>query len=87
MFYMYVLKSEPNGSLYIGFALDLRERFIKHNQGLVRTTKNLRPWELIYYEAYRSKKDALIREKQLKRFAKSFAMLKRRIHNSLMLQG
>ncbi len=85
MFYMYVLKSKKDKSLYIGFAPDLKARFLKHNQGLVRSTKNLRPLELIYYEAYRSKKDAIIREEQLKRFAKGYSMLKSRIYNSLML--
>ncbi len=85
MFYMYVLKSKKDDSLYIGFAPDLRARFLKHTQGLVMSTKNLRPLSLIYYEAYKSKKDALFREGQLKRFAKSYSMLKRRIYNSLML--
>jgi len=85
MFYVYVLKSQKDDSLYIGFAPDLKARFLKHNQGLVRSTKNLRPLSLVYYEAYKSKKDAMLREKQLKRFAKSYSMLKRRIYNSLML--
>ncbi len=85
MFYVYMLKSKKDESLYIGFAPDLKERFIKHNQGLVQSTKNLRPLELIYYEAYKSKKDALIREKRLKQFKKGYASLKGRIRNSLML--
>lgn len=87
MFYVYILKSEYNGSLYTGFTIDLRERFQKHNKGLVQSTKRYLPWELIYYEAYKSKKDALMREKQLKRFAKGFASLRNRIRDSLMLQG
>lgn len=85
MFYVYILKSRKKNSLYIGFALDLRERLAKHNQGLVKSTKNLRPLELIYYEAYKSKKDALIREKRLKGFAKGFASLRGRLKNSLSL--
>lgn len=40
--------------------------------------------ELIYCEAYRSKADALIREKRLKQFAKGFASLKGRLRYSLM---
>lgn len=43
--------------------------------------------ELIYFEGYKSKKDALIREKRLKRFAKGFSSLKSRLSNSLMLEG
>ena len=85
MFYMYILQSKITKEFYIGFALDLTQRLLKHNIGLVQSTKHAKPWEVIYYEAYRSKKDALIREKQLKRFAKGFPMLKRRLQNSLML--
>ena len=85
MFYVYVLKSKKDYSHYIGFATDLRNRFIKHNQGLVQSTKNLRPLELIYYEAYKSKKDALMRENRLKQFKKGYSSLKGRIINSLML--
>ncbi|OGZ97334.1 MAG: excinuclease ABC subunit C [Candidatus Sungbacteria bacterium RIFCSPLOWO2_02_FULL_54_10] len=87
MFYVYVLRSEKNGSHYIGFAVDLRERFQKHSKGLVRSTKNLLPISLIYYEAYRSKTDALIREKRLKHFAKGYASLKSRLKYSLMREG
>ncbi len=56
----------------------------KHNQGLVTSTKNLRPMDLIYCEIYKSKTDALIKEKRLKQFAKGFASLKGRLKYSLM---
>ena len=85
MFYVYVLKSGKDSSFYIGFAPDLKLRMRKHNQGEVISTKNLRPLKLIYYEAYLSKRDVIMREKQLKRFAKGFASLKGRIKFSLML--
>ena len=84
MFYLYLLKSKKDNSLYLGFAPNLKVRLLKHNQGLVQSTKNLRPWELIYYEAYKSKMDALIREKRLKQFKKGYASLKGRIKNSLI---
>ena len=84
MFYLYLLKSKKDNSLYLGFAPNLKVRLLKHNQVLVQSTKNLRPWELIYYEAYKSKMDALIREKRLKQFKKGYASLKGRIKNSLI---
>lgn len=87
MFYVYVLKLKKDSTHYIGFAVDLRARFRKHREGLVISTQNLRPLILVYYEAYRSKTDALIREKQLKRFAKGFASLKGRLEHSLILEG
>ncbi|MFA5386232.1 MAG: GIY-YIG nuclease family protein [Candidatus Paceibacterota bacterium] len=83
MFFVYILRSRKDNSFYIGFAPELRKRLEKHNQGLVRSTKNIRPMELIYFEGYKSKTDALIRERRLKRFTKGFASLKSRLVNSL----
>lgn len=86
-FHVYLLRSKLDNSFYIGFAENLEERMEKHNQGMVLSTKNLRPMELIYFESYKSKRDALIREKRLKQFAKGFSSLKSRLANSLMLEG
>lgn len=66
MFYVYVLKSEKNDNLYIGYTADLKKRLEAHNQGGVKSTKGLRNWVLVYYEGYRDKMDATRREKQLK---------------------
>jgi putative endonuclease len=66
MYYVYVLYSEKDKHLYIGSTPDLRKRFLKHKTGLVRSTKNRRPFILIYYEAYLLKTDPLRREKFLK---------------------
>jgi len=85
MFFVYVLRSKKDRSFYIGFAQDLKARMEKHNQGLVQSTKNIRPMGLMYCEVYISKKDALIREKRLKQFAKGFVSLKSRLKYSLML--
>ncbi len=62
-YYVYVLRSEKDGNLYIGETADLRERLKQHNQGLVRSTKTRQPIQLIYYEAYLSKEEALRKEK------------------------
>ncbi|MBU1255396.1 GIY-YIG nuclease family protein, partial [Patescibacteria group bacterium] len=66
MFYNYVLQSKKNKNLYVGYTKDLRKRLIEHNQGLNKSTKPYRPWELIYYEACLNKKDTKRREKYLK---------------------
>jgi putative endonuclease len=55
MFYTYVLKSKKNGRLYYGSTDDLRRRFKEHNAGIGgKYTKDNRPFELLYYEAYTS---------------------------------
>jgi putative endonuclease len=66
MFYTYVLKSEKDKKLYVGFSEDLRKRIGEHNNGLVPATKNRVPLILTYYEACMDKKSALAREKYFK---------------------
>ena len=66
MFYVYILKSKLDNTFYTGFTGNLRRRFKDHKNGNVESTKNRRPLELIYYEAYNDKESALKREKFLK---------------------
>lgn len=87
MRYVYVLKSKKDSSLYIGYTNDLKRRLEEHNKGKNFSTKFKTPFELVYYEAYRSQGDAKYREKQLKRFAASYKELKKRMRNSLDQQS
>ncbi|HEY4488331.1 MAG TPA: GIY-YIG nuclease family protein [Candidatus Paceibacterota bacterium] len=84
MFYVYMLKSVKDGSLYVGYTDDLKRRFVEHNDRRNVSTKNKAPFQLVYYEAYRSRADARHREDMLKRFSGSTVHLKKRIKNSLM---
>ena len=83
MHYVYLLKSEKDASLYIGSTSDLKRRFAEHNEGKSRATKPRTPFQLVYYEAYKSRTDALFREKNLKRFSRAYQQLKQRIVNSI----
>lgn len=66
MFYVYLLHSIKFDELYIGSTNDLKNRLKEHNNGKVSSTKDKRPYKLIYYESYLSEKDARYREKMLK---------------------
>ncbi len=79
MFYTYVLKSEKNSSLYIGFSADLKKRLKNHNDGSVDSTKHQRPWKLIYYESFLNREQAQNRETKLKQRGRAWQELKRRI--------
>ncbi len=83
MFYVYIQKSKSDGRLYIGSTKDLRKRILEHKKKRIQSTKYRGEFELIYYEAYKSEKDARIREKNLKYFGKAYAQLKQRISKSL----
>lgn len=84
MFYLYVLKSKKDLQFYIGSTNDLRKRFKEHNEGKVFSTKARRPFEIVYYEAYKSESDARVREQSLKLRSRAFTQLKKRIENSLV---
>jgi len=66
MFYVYVLHSEADQGLYVGFSSNLSERLKYHHSGESRATASRRPLCLIYYEAYVSREDAEGRERFLK---------------------
>ncbi|MFA5336761.1 MAG: GIY-YIG nuclease family protein [Candidatus Omnitrophota bacterium] len=83
MYYVYVLKSKKDQNLYIGSTNDLERRLNEHNAGLVFSTKTRVPFDLVYYEAYKSETDARNREKNLKIRSRAFGQLKKRIEESL----
>ena len=66
MWYTYIIKGNKDGRWYTGITDDLRKRLSKHNSGKVPSTKDRRPFDLIYYEACVSQDDAVAREKYLK---------------------
>ena len=68
MYYTYVLHSMKDNNFYTGFTKNLKLRFKQHNNGSVESTKDRRPFKLIYYEACLKKNDAINREKYLKTY-------------------
>ena len=66
MYYVYVLFSNKDRKLYIGFTPNLKNRMKAHEGGFVKATKNRRPFTLIYHESYLEESDAKQREKYLK---------------------
>lgn len=64
--YVYILISQKDHKLYIGFTTDLISRIKEHQNGKVDATKKRLPLILIHYEAFREKNDAKARERYLK---------------------
>lgn len=77
MFYVYVLKKKNSKLLYFGYTEDLRERMRSHKYD------RRKDYELIYYEAFKSKEDAQKREKDLKMYGAGRGHLKKRLYKSL----
>ncbi len=80
---VYVIRSVKTNSLYFGRTEDLGSRVSAHNSGKNHSTKKDRPWEYVYIESYKSKKDAVARELQLKQYGNARTYVKRRLCSSL----
>ena len=65
-FYVYVLQSQKDNNFYTGYTNDIKRRIKEHNEGKNKSTKNRRPFKLIYWEGCLNQQDATSREKYLK---------------------
>ena len=68
-YYVYILASKRNGTLYIGITNSLTRRIYEHKNGLVEGfTKKYKVHDLVFYERYDDVKSAIRYEKQLKKW-------------------
>ncbi len=68
-YYVYILASKRNGTLYIGVTSDLKKRIWEHKNNLVEGfTKKYKVHLLVYYESTNDVRSAITREKQLKKW-------------------
>lgn len=69
--YVYIVRCSDQ-TLYTGWTNHLKERIEAHNAGKgAKYTKARRPVELVYFETFKYKSDALKREYQIKQLKKS----------------
>ena len=68
-FYVYILCSKRNGTLYTGVTSDLVKRVYEHKNNLVDGfTKKYNVHRLVWYEIHESAESAMTREKQIKKW-------------------
>lgn len=69
-FYLYILASKRNGTLYIGVTNNLFTRTFQHKlkENLDSFTARYNIKKLVYYESYQYIGDAIEREKQIKKW-------------------
>ncbi len=65
-FWVYVLGSAKDGQTYTGSTGNLRKRLREHYEGKVPATRARRPLSLLYVEEFRSRAEAVRREKFFK---------------------
>lgn len=71
MNYTYILRC-ADGTLYTGWTNDLPARLKAHNSGKgAKYTKNRLPVELVYFEEFSTKEEAMSREWHIKRLKRT----------------
>ena len=69
-FYVYIIQSQQDNTLYKGFTENPLLRVIRHNNGESQYTSAKTPWSLVYVEELKTKAEALKREKVLKKYSR-----------------
>ena len=74
-YYVYILFSERNGTLYTGVTSDLIKRIYEHKEGLKEGfSKKYDVKKLGYYEIHNSIEEAIKREKQIKEWKRAWKL-------------
>ena len=66
MYFVYLLYSDKFDRIYIGQTNNIAARLDKHNKGDVSSTKAYIPWKIVRIEQFRSRGEAMRKEKILK---------------------
>ena len=86
-YFVYLIKTKKkiNNKFfsYVGYTNDLSKRLQLHNNGKGAKYTKGKKWELIYYEKYKSKNDAMINEYTLKKNYK----LRNKIKNKVSIKN
>jgi putative endonuclease len=72
-FYVYILASRRNGTLYVGMTDDLVRRVWQHREGAIQGfTKQYKVTLLVWYEQHQSRASAFARERQIKKWNRAW---------------
>jgi putative endonuclease len=82
MYYVYILSSRRNGTLYIGVTSDLIKRIYEHRKNLVDGfTQRYSVHRLVWYELHNSAESAISREKRIKKWKRDWKLQLIEKHN------
>ncbi|MDP1677598.1 MAG: GIY-YIG nuclease family protein [Bacteroidota bacterium] len=71
--YVYILTSKKYGTLYVGMTSTLKNRIFRHKESLIPGfTQKYKVHLLVYFEQYSDIRDAIVREKQLKKWNRAW---------------
>ena len=82
-YYIYILASRKNGTLYVGMTEGIAKRTTRHKGRQANEfTAKYDVLKLVYYEKHKSLEEAVKREKQLKKWRRQWKMKLIEKHNS-----
>ncbi len=75
-YYVYILASKRNGTLYIGVTNNILKRIAQHRQKAIASfTSKYHVNMLVYYEIHEDISMAILREKQLKKWRRKWKLV------------
>ena len=81
-YYVYIVASQRNGTIYVGMTNDICRRAWEHREGLVPGfTKRYGVKMLVHYEEFRDVGDAIHRETRLKKWKRQWKVDLIQTHN------
>lgn len=73
--YVYIVTNKRNGTLYVGVTSDLKKRIYQHkNKDIEGFTKKYDLDTLVWYEVHDDVTEAILREKQLKKWKRKWKL-------------
>jgi putative endonuclease len=74
-YYVYILASDRNGTLYVGVTNDLARRVYEHRNDLIEGfTKRYGVHRLVWFEVHGDINEAILREKRIKKWNRSWKL-------------
>ena len=77
-YFVYLISSAKNSKLttYVGYTNNLKKRINLHNEGKGAKFTKGRFWKIMYYERYKTRKEAILREIHIKKNRKLRNLIK-----------
>ena len=67
MYYVYIIFSKKADRYYVGESIDIQARLVSHRNGISRYTSIANDWELVHFEEFSTRGEAISRERAIKR--------------------
>ena len=81
-FFVYIVASKRNGTLYVGMTDDLLKRAWQHRHGIIPGfTRDHNVKSLVWYETHESRESAILRERRMKRWNRAWKLELIESHN------